>query len=60
LGHGEGYRYPHDEPGGWVDQEHRPDEVAGRRYWQPSGRGADVEGGATGSDSEPRDDHDRN
>ncbi len=33
LGHGEGYRYPHDEPGGWVDQEYRPPEVAGRRYF---------------------------
>jgi putative ATPase len=43
LGHGEGYRYPHDEPGGWVDQEHRPDEVSGRRYYAPTGRGDDVE-----------------
>jgi len=43
LGHGEGYRYPHDEPGGWVDQEHRPAEVAGRRYYRPTGRGDDVE-----------------
>jgi putative ATPase len=42
LGHGKGYRYPHDEPGGWVDQEHRPDEVAGRRYYEPTGRGDDV------------------
>jgi putative ATPase len=42
LGHGEEYRYPHDEPGGWVEQEHRPDEVAGHRYYQPSGRGDDV------------------
>ncbi|MBM3659594.1 MAG: replication-associated recombination protein A [Actinobacteria bacterium] len=33
LGHGKGYRYPHDEPGGWVDQEYRPPEVAGRRYF---------------------------
>jgi putative ATPase len=51
LGHGEGYRYPHDEPGGWADQEHRPAEVAGRRYWHPSGRGADAEGGAPGDDA---------
>jgi putative ATPase len=43
LGHGEGYRYPHDEPEGWVDQEHRPPEAAGRRYWQPTGRGDDVD-----------------
>jgi putative ATPase len=43
LGHGEGYRYPHDEPGGWVEQEHRPVDVAGRRYYTPTGRGDDVE-----------------
>ena len=42
LGHGEGYQYPHDAPGGWVDQEHRPAEVAERRYYRPSGRGDDV------------------
>jgi putative ATPase len=34
LGHGAGYRYPHDEPGGWVEQEYRPPEVAGRRYFE--------------------------
>ena len=45
LGHGHGYQYPHDAPGGWVDQEHRPTEVAGRRYYQPTGHGADVDPG---------------
>ena len=35
LGHGKGYLYPHDEPGGWVEQEYRPPEVAGRRYFDP-------------------------
>jgi putative ATPase len=48
LGHGEGYRYPHDEPGGWVEQEHRPAEVAGRRYYEPTGRGDDREAPAPG------------
>ena len=42
LGHGEGYRYPHDDPSGWVPQDYRPPEVAGRRYWIPSGHGRDV------------------
>ncbi len=42
LGHGEGYRYPHDDPSGWVSQDYRPPEVAGRRYWIPSGHGRDV------------------
>ena len=38
LGPGDGYRYPHDEPSGWVDQEYRPPEVAGRRYFVPEER----------------------
>jgi putative ATPase len=42
LGHGEGYQYPHDAPGGWVEQEYRPAEVAGRRYYEPSGHGAEA------------------
>ena len=36
IGHGAGYDYPHDHPGGWVSQEYRPPEVAGRRYYEPS------------------------
>jgi len=42
LGHGEGYRYPHEEPGGWVEQEYRPQEVALRRYYEPRGHGDDT------------------
>jgi putative ATPase len=42
LGHGVGYRYPHDAPGGWIDQEHRPPAVAGRAYYEPSDRGAEA------------------
>ncbi|MFM7061650.1 MAG: replication-associated recombination protein A [Actinomycetes bacterium] len=42
LGHGAGYQYPHDHPGGWIAQEYRPDEVRERVYWQPTGRGRDV------------------
>lgn len=39
LGHGEGYRYPHDEPEGWVDQRYRPTEVEGHVYFEPSAHG---------------------
>jgi putative ATPase len=39
LGHGEGYRYPHDDPRGWVDQQYRPDAVRGRVYYEPSSHG---------------------
>jgi putative ATPase len=41
LGHGAGYVYPHDSPGGWAPQQYRPPEVADRVYWVPSGNGAD-------------------
>jgi putative ATPase len=41
LGHGEGYVYPHDAPGGWVRQQYRPDDLD-TRYYRPTGRGRDV------------------
>jgi putative ATPase len=43
LGHGEGYEYPHDAEEGWVRQEYRPEEVAGRMYYEPSEHGAESE-----------------
>ena len=43
LGHGIGYEYPHDDPRGWVPQEHRPPEVAGRVYYQPTDHGFERE-----------------
>jgi putative ATPase len=42
LGHGEGYRYPHDHPGHRVEQEYRPTRFAGRRYYIPSGEGEET------------------
>ena len=42
LGHGDGYRYPHDDPNGWVAQEHRPAEVAKSIYYEPSDHGAEA------------------
>jgi putative ATPase len=39
LGHGQGYRYPHEYPGHRVDQEYRPARFQGRRYYEPSGEG---------------------
>ena len=38
-----GYQYPHDDPRGWVPQEHRPPEVAGRTYYEPSVHGEERE-----------------
>ncbi|HEX2047228.1 MAG TPA: replication-associated recombination protein A [Acidimicrobiales bacterium] len=43
LGHGIGYEYPHNDPRGWVPQEHRPPEVAGRVYYEPSDHGFERE-----------------
>ncbi len=42
LGHGKGYVYPHDAPEGRVEQQYRPEELAGRRYYDPSGHGAEA------------------
>jgi putative ATPase len=39
LGHGVGYRYPHDEPSGWVDQRYLPEELSGSRYYRPGTHG---------------------
>jgi putative ATPase len=39
LGHGKGYRYPHDYPGHVVEQEYRPARYEGRRYYEPSDQG---------------------
>ncbi len=39
LGHGAGYKYPHDYPGHYVAQQYLPHELAGRRYYKPSEQG---------------------
>ncbi|MCX7970658.1 MAG: replication-associated recombination protein A [Negativicutes bacterium] len=41
LGHGRGYKYPHDHPGHWVSQQYLPDELVGTIYYQPTGQGAE-------------------
>jgi len=39
LGHGEGYRYPHDFPGGVAGQQYAPDVIANRVYYEPTRHG---------------------
>jgi putative ATPase len=39
LGHGKGYQYPHEDPAGWLPQQHLPDELVGRVYYEPSEHG---------------------
>jgi putative ATPase len=41
LGHGTGYRYPHDFPGGVVPQQYLPDAAAGRILYRPGRQGAE-------------------
>lgn len=48
LGHGKGYKYPHDYPGAVVEQEYRPARFQDRQYYVPSGSGQD-----TPSDNQP-------
>ncbi|MFT4230998.1 MAG: replication-associated recombination protein A [Microbacterium sp.] len=43
LGHGKGYRYPHDSEIGVVAQQYLPDELRGRRYYEPKALGAERE-----------------
>jgi putative ATPase len=38
MGAGKGYRYPHDYPGGIVEQQYAPDVIHGRTYYEPSER----------------------
>jgi putative ATPase len=42
LGHGQGYIYAHDEPGGVAAQQYAPDAVKDRRYYQPTRHGAEA------------------
>ena len=42
LGHGAGYRYPHDFEHGLVKQDYAPEEVRGRRYYEPTRHGGEV------------------
>jgi putative ATPase len=43
IGHGAGYRYPHDWPEGWVDQQYRPAALEGHVYYEPSSHGEEAE-----------------
>lgn len=41
-GAGAGYRYPHDHPGGWVEQDYLPEALRDRTYYEPSDHGAEA------------------
>ncbi|MDO4492614.1 MAG: replication-associated recombination protein A [Clostridia bacterium] len=42
LGHGIGYKYPHDFPGHWVDQDYMPVSLMGKQYYFPGDLGPEA------------------
>jgi putative ATPase len=58
-GFGRDYRYPHDFPGGWVDQTYLPASLLGSHFYEPSTYGAEralVEQWRDRTSTEDRDD----
>jgi len=43
LGYGAGYRYAHDEEGRIAHQQHLPDALEGRRFYEPTAEGYEAE-----------------
>ena len=43
LGHGTGYKYAHDYPHHYVEQQYLPDEIAGEKFYVPSENGHERE-----------------
>lgn len=43
LGHGAGYRYPHDHPGGWVEQDYLPERLRDRKFFTGREHGRESE-----------------
>ncbi len=41
LGHGQGYLYPHDFPGHWVNQEYLPADLKAASFYEPGSEGAE-------------------
>ncbi|MDF9409647.1 replication-associated recombination protein A [Pelotomaculum isophthalicicum JI] len=43
LGHGRGYKYPHNYPGNYVKQKYLPGNIEGREFYQPSANGLEAD-----------------
>jgi putative ATPase len=41
-GYGKGYKYAHDFPGHFIEQEYLPDELRQRQYYRPSSEGREL------------------
>ncbi len=42
LGHGTGYKYAHDYPNHYVEQQYLPYELSGKEFYRPTGNGYEV------------------
>ena len=42
LGHGTGYKYAHDYPNHYVEQQYLPYELNGKEFYRPTGNGYEV------------------
>lgn len=42
LGHGTGYKYAHDYPNHYVEQQYLPYELNGKEFYSPSGNGYEI------------------
>ncbi len=42
LGHGTGYKYPHVYQNNFVEQQYLPDELVGRKYYNPTENGQEL------------------
>jgi len=39
MGYGDGYKYDHDSPGHFAGQQHLPDALKDKRFYQPGDQG---------------------
>jgi putative ATPase len=61
IGYGKGYRYAHDEPGGYAAGErYFPDDMPDRRYYAPAPRGLEIKIGEALNARRERDRQGRN
>ncbi|RPI75539.1 MAG: replication-associated recombination protein A, partial [Desulfobacteraceae bacterium] len=43
LGYSKGYLYPHNYPGGWIEQDYFPEAIRNRVFYRPTPRGFEKE-----------------
>ncbi|HEY4177097.1 MAG TPA: replication-associated recombination protein A [Kofleriaceae bacterium] len=43
MGHGQGYKYPHDFEGNYVPEDYLPDSIVGERIYEPADSGFEAE-----------------